>query len=287
VALEKANRILMKSSPSYSEKWLQEQLIVDPSILNLGDIFLKDKERRQISGGRLDMLFEDVDGNTRYEVELQLGSTDETHIIRTIEYWDIERKRYPNYEHVAVIVAEDITTRFFNVISLFNGQIPIIAIQINLLDVGGKLTLHASTILDLMPRVEEEETEVQTVGREYWNQRVGNLMNSVDDLFKMTCEVDSNLELTYRIGYCGLSRNGVADNYLIFKPRRNFISLQIKLPQTQEVTKSLEDVGLTSNYNNHWRRYIIHLKPEDIKNNKEFIKKLIKTTKEQSSRHEN
>ena len=74
----------MKSSPSYSEKWLQEQLIVDPSILNLGDIFLKDKERRQISGGRLDMLFEDVDGNTRYEVELQLGSTDETHIIRTI-----------------------------------------------------------------------------------------------------------------------------------------------------------------------------------------------------------
>ena len=63
------------------------------------------------------MLFEDVDGNTRYEVELQLGSTDETHIIRTIEYWDLERKRYPNYEHVAVIVAEDITTRFFNVIS--------------------------------------------------------------------------------------------------------------------------------------------------------------------------
>jgi hypothetical protein len=118
--IEKANRILMKSNSSYSERWLQSQLVLDPSILNLGDIFLKDQERRQISGGRLDMLFEDVDGNTRYEVELQLGATDETHIIRTIEYWDLERKRYPNYEHVAVIVAEDITTRFFNVISLFN-----------------------------------------------------------------------------------------------------------------------------------------------------------------------
>ena len=82
--IEKANRILMKSNSSYSERWLQSQLVLDPSILNLGDIFLKDQERRQISGGRLDMLFEDVDGNTRYEVELQLGSTDETHI--TVSY---------------------------------------------------------------------------------------------------------------------------------------------------------------------------------------------------------
>ena len=27
-----------------------------------------------------------------------------SHIIRTIEYWDIERRRYPAYEHVAVLV---------------------------------------------------------------------------------------------------------------------------------------------------------------------------------------
>ena len=66
----------------------------------------------------------DADGNHRYEVEVQLGATDESHIIRTIDYWDIERKRYPQYDHTAVIVAEDITSRFLNVISLFNGMIP-------------------------------------------------------------------------------------------------------------------------------------------------------------------
>jgi len=33
--------------------------------------------------------------NTRYHVELQLGATDESHIIRTIEYWDTERRRWP------------------------------------------------------------------------------------------------------------------------------------------------------------------------------------------------
>ena len=73
---------------------------------------------------RLDLLFIDSDGKERYEVEIQLGATDESHIIRTIEYWDIERKRYPQYNHTAVIIAEDITSRFLNVISLFNGSIP-------------------------------------------------------------------------------------------------------------------------------------------------------------------
>ncbi|WP_204342171.1 hypothetical protein [Micromonospora terminaliae] len=88
----------------------------------------------------MDLLLHDPETLTRYEVEIQLGATDEAHIIRTIEYWDIERKRYPQYEHVAVIVAEDVTSRFLNVISLFNAAIPLIAIQMRVLNVGGILT---------------------------------------------------------------------------------------------------------------------------------------------------
>ena len=30
------------------------------------------------------------------------------------EYWDIERRRYPQYDHCAVLIAEDITSRFLN-----------------------------------------------------------------------------------------------------------------------------------------------------------------------------
>ena len=44
-------------------------------------------ERRQPKAGRLDLLLSDPESLTRYEVEIQLGSTDESHIIRTIEYW--------------------------------------------------------------------------------------------------------------------------------------------------------------------------------------------------------
>lgn len=119
----------LKNYPELNEHWIQELIAGDPSILGLGDLVLRDKERIQPRAGRLDLLLQDPDTRRRYEVEVQLGATDESHIIRTIEYYDIEKKRYPQYEHCAVLVAEDITSRFLNVISLFNGVLPLIAIQ--------------------------------------------------------------------------------------------------------------------------------------------------------------
>jgi hypothetical protein len=105
----KPERIFLKNHPQFDERWVQGCIAQDPSLLGLGNIILKDKERNQPAAGRLDLLFQDRDEDHRYEVELQLGKTDESHIIRTIEYWDIERKLYPYYEHTAVIVAEEIT----------------------------------------------------------------------------------------------------------------------------------------------------------------------------------
>ena len=76
--------------PELREKWVQERIGEDPSILGLGDLTLKDKERSQPRAGRLDLLLQDAESNRRYEVELQLGSTEmKSHIIRTIEYWGI------------------------------------------------------------------------------------------------------------------------------------------------------------------------------------------------------
>src|SRR6267142_1175069 len=124
-----------------NEKWVQDQIADDPSILGLGDLVLKDKERLQPNAGRLDLLLQNPDSLKRYEVEVQLGATDESHIIRTIEYWDIEKKRYPQYEHAAVIVAEEITSRFLNVIQLFNGAIPLIALKMTAYKVGEKIAL--------------------------------------------------------------------------------------------------------------------------------------------------
>src|SRR5438093_9255839 len=152
-------RIWLKEHPELTERWVQERIADDSSILGLGDLILKDKERIQPRAGRLDLLLQDADTDRRYEVEIQLGRTDESHIIRTIEYWDLERKRYPQYEHSAVIVAEDITSRFLNVIGLFNGQIPLIALQMSAFGTGESVGLVFTRVLDQLNlgMVDEDE----------------------------------------------------------------------------------------------------------------------------------
>jgi hypothetical protein len=97
---------------------VQAKIAENPSILGIGELILKDQERNQLGAGRLDLLFQHPDSNIRYEVEIQLEKTDESHIFRSMEYWDLERKRYTQYDHVAVLIAENITSRFLNVINL-------------------------------------------------------------------------------------------------------------------------------------------------------------------------
>ena len=142
----KLKTISLKNHPQYDERWLHQVIMDDPSILNLGDVIVKDRERIHPGAGRLDLLLQEVDGHRRYEVEIQLGATDESHIIRTIEYWDIERKRYPQYDHTAVIIAEDITSRFLNVIGLFNGFIPIMVLQVSAIETPEGIGLHFNVI---------------------------------------------------------------------------------------------------------------------------------------------
>lgn len=182
--------ISLKDHPTYGERWLQERILDNLSLLGLGDLEVRDSERRQPGAGRLDLLLSDPESDTRYEVELQLGATDESHLIRTIEYWDIERKRFPQYKHIAVIVAEDVTTRFLNVIGLFNRAIPLMAIQIKAVELNDALTLVATQVLGLTPLGTAEEEEVQAVDRGFWERRASaKSLHLCDKLVEMVADV--------------------------------------------------------------------------------------------------
>jgi hypothetical protein len=193
--------VSMKGHLTLTEKWLQQRIAEDTTLLGLGDLVVKDVERRQPHAGRLDLLLTDLDGGTRYEVEIQLGLTDESHIIRTIEYWDIERRRYPQYEHVAVIAAEDITSRFLNVISLFNGFIPLIAIQIRALQVEGVLTLVSTKVIDVATlATDEEDDSGGATDRSFWEMTRASkeTLGLTDRMLEIVrAKIDPNLTLKY------------------------------------------------------------------------------------------
>lgn len=271
--------VSLKAHETYNERWLQAQIADDPTVLGLGDLIVRDIERRQPRAGRLDLLLSDPETDTRYEVEIQLGATDESHIIRTIEYWDIEKRRYPQYKHVAVIVAEDITSRFLNVISLFNKAIPLIAIQLRALDVGGVLTINATTVLDLVQVGTEEEDEPgQATDRGFWINRGSEASVAVaDQVLALINEVTPGMALKYNKQYVGLERGGVVDNFILFRPRREGTVVGFRIPRSDETSALVDESGVDSpEYDKRRGRYRLRLTTQDVAAHRDLLLELVR-----------
>lgn len=231
--------ISLKNIPNFNESILRDMIINDPAVLGLGELEVKDKERMQSGAGRLDILLRNPENEERYEVELQLGKTDESHIIRCLEYWDIERRRYPQYDHIAVLIAEDITSRFLNVISLFNGFVPLIAVKMTAFKINGqpKPILSFVKVLDKVDLGMEDtgDTIEPPADRTYWVKKASEeMVKLVDDDCKMILKkISASLDLKYNRYYIGITENGPTNNFLVFRPKKAFVRVGAKFGRNQ------------------------------------------------------
>lgn len=284
----KQQRVILKGHPQLTERWVQDRIAEDPGILGLGDLILKDKERIHPQAGRLDILLHDPEGDRRYEVEIQLGRTDESHIIRTLEYWDIEKKRYPQYDHVAVIVAEEITSRFLNIVSLFNGHIPLVAIQMHAYAVADDaVSLIFTTVLSEHQLGTDEEDEMpEPTDRAYWEARVGRTsMELIDALTRTVTSIDPTFAPKYNKGYVGLARDGQPLNFVVFAPKRQFVRVELRLDRSEEVQAMLDQSGIDfMNYHARNQRYQFRVHPGDAEKHASLLAELFRMSYEQVTR---
>ena len=274
--------ISLKNHVQYNEKWLQARIEEDPSIIGLGELELRGSEKIHRGAGRLDAILFSPDENRRYEVEIQLGKTDESHIIRTLEYWDLERKKNPQYEHCAVIIAEDITSRFLNVISLFNGFIPLIAIQVKAVKIGENISLFFTKVLDEM-RLDllEEDIKAEPTDRNYWEKKVEkNSLIILDNIYSELSDIIGDFKLKYNKHYIGLEQNDITYNFIYFNLNKKNVIMNIRLDKTDEIDAMLESTDLdVLNYDKRYMRYRVRIRETGLKSNLELIKKITKTAK--------
>lgn len=239
---------LSLSDTGYDESWLQERINEDPSILGLGDLRVIQRERKQSAGGKIDFLMIDDETETMYEIEVMLGSLDESHIIRTIEYWDNERRRWPTRDHRAVIIAEEITSRFFNVIFLINKAIPIITIQLNTLRINDSIVLDFVKVLDIYEEpAEEEVVDVEPADRSYWMERSSQQsLSVVDKIIELLSSGGKYPRITYNKGH--IAMDGKRQNFCWFHPRKQAnhcqFSLRFSVTSNQQISEQLQEAGL-------------------------------------------
>ncbi|MCE5278594.1 MAG: hypothetical protein ABFD92_01460 [Planctomycetaceae bacterium] len=271
----KLETVSLKNHSELNEAWIQKVIADDPAILGLGDLVLRDKERPQPRAGRLDLLLQDSD-DKRYEVEIQLGATDETHIIGTIEYWDIERNRYPQYEHCAVIVAEDITSRFLNVINLFNGTIPLVALQMTAIKADGGIGLNFTKVLDERSLgVVDEDEDIVVTDRAYWEKRTPKtIMELADRILGIVNETDPAFNFKYNKFYIGMAKGGITNNFIWCELNKSHLRLNVRLPKDESLSGQLDEAGLDL-MSYKWGALRIRLKPEDLPKHVGLIKMVL------------
>jgi hypothetical protein len=261
------------------EYWLQDQIYDDPNCLGLGELESISKEKRQSSGGRLDLLLKDSEDDTMYEVEVMLGETDESHIIRTIEYWDNEARRWPQRQHFAVLIAEHITRRFFNVIHLLSNSIPIIAIQVSLIEVHGKQALYFSKILDTYEEIEDGTTESVKTTREDWIKKSNWTLETSEYLYEMCKNIFNESSLNYLKGYIGIMVGGT--NYLWLSNishNKSSMGIKIKEDYCEKVTEILDKCNLS--YTQKRNKFKLGIDMNALEQNKESFIKIIEMINE-------
>lgn len=273
-----SERISIRSA-GFDEYWLQDQIWNNPNWLNLGDIQTVTKEKKQSSGGKLDILLKDPQDNSMYEVEVMLGETDPSHIIRTIEYWDLEKRKYPQRQHFAVLVAESISRRFFNVVQLLSLNIPIIAIHAELLKVGEEYVLNFVKILDIYEELEEEDTS-EIVGIEYWNQHSKWTLDLAQTLLSVLKDKDEKLILRFVKSYIAISdgKRKIFELHKRSEPRSIMIFNEKEQAYVEDIKKIFDDKNIAYDYNKY-KDFIVYLDKKTVNKSKEAFVKLFELKK--------
>jgi hypothetical protein len=237
-------------SIGFDEKWLQARINEDPSLLGLGQLEVAGKEHKQPVGGRIDFLMRDSEAETYYEIEVMLGTLDESHIIRTIEYWDIERQRRPQFEHYAVIVAERVTSRFFNVLRLLNRSAPLIALQLSAFRIDDFVVLHFVKVLDVVEEITDPETDQpEQADRGYWEKKADpTSLSMMDKILSSLRDEGINTKLTYNRYHVALTTTGY--NFCWFEPRKTpgrcYIQIRTGRETRDAILSMLQEAGLSA-----------------------------------------
>jgi hypothetical protein len=256
------------------EYWLQDLIFENPNILGLGDLIPVSKEKKQSTGGKLDILLKNPEDNSMYEVEVMLGETDPSHIIRTIEYWDIEKRRYPQRQHFAVLVAESFNKRYFNVIQILGLNVPMIAIQADLIEVGGQKIIYFTKILDIYEEPTEDD-ETSIVNETTWTSSANWTLQTAKELLNVLNASGQDLKIKFTQSYIALT-NSRGNAYWLYKRAEPKSHLYFKEKNEEKVDaiKSLFDSFSIPNTYNKYQEFFVVVDKDFIKKHKEVITKV-------------
>lgn len=272
------SKTIKMSDAGFNEEWLQSQIWENPSQLGLGDLETVTRETAVSSGGRLDILLKNSESDTMYEVEVMLGETDPSHIIRTIEYWDLTRRKWPQRQHFGVLIAEKITRRYFNVIQILSNNVPLVAIQANIIEIEDKKSLHFTKILDAYEEPEDDLLNAtEQIDEAFWQIKSISVLNSAKRIYDLTKGVYEGSKLGFNKTNITISSGGY--NQMYFKKRyEGSVLIVFRFgSKMEDIEELLQNNGINFTVDN--KKFKIQLYEKQIEEKLEVFLEIAKLNK--------
>ena len=130
----------------------------------------------------------------------------------------ITKRKFPQRQHQAVLVAEKFSRRYFNVIQLFSHAIPIIAVQAYITEVAGQKSLHFLKVLDTYEEPDDlSAAAYEEHDEQYWREYWAWTLETAKALQEIIRQELPTAQLHYVKYYIEISVNG--DTYIWFYKR--------------------------------------------------------------------
>lgn len=267
------------SEAGYNEEWLQNRIWDDPACLGYGELEGVTREAAVSSGGRLDLLLKNVGDDTMYEVEVMLGETDPSHIIRTIEYWDLIRRKWPQRQHFGILIAEKVSKRYFNVIQILSNNVPLIAIQANIIDIEGTQSLHFTKILDAYEEPEDEIGLIhEIIDEPFWLKKSEFALSAAKSILGYTENIYEDSRLV--LNKTNIAINSYGYNQMYFQKRegRSVLVVFRYGSRGEEIERLLQDNNMS--YMDDHKRFKIPMSESQIAEKEDMFKEIATLNKQ-------
>ena len=243
----------------------------------LGEVILLDRERTQERAGRLDILLSSLEQDRRYEVGADArGQPTNPTSFGASNTGTLSDGAIQVTSTARWLVAEDITSRFLNVIGLLSGTVPLIAIQLNALAVGDHVVLDFVRVLDQqLLRRDDTDIQLQNVDRSYWIQKTSeSIIRMADELLAIINEkAEPRQQLNFNKAYIVLSDGTRSGNFIRFRPRKKHLRVVIPSGWTEDRSARFKDAGLKAEQRKD--RLVFNLSPAGLKKHRELIAAVI------------
>jgi len=148
------------------------------------------------------------------------------------------------------------------------------------ISIEDRIALLFTTVLDeLTLGMDDEEEEKEATDRNYWETIRGTkeTVALADNILNTIHKFAPEFSLKYNKFYIGLAKNGSPYNFVEFKPRKKYIILHIKLKQSDDIQKILDETEIDiMDYDKRWGEYRLRLTDKEINKYDETLSDLMK-----------